>query len=96
MIRAFIYILISIFVITFVRMVIGIIMRGMGEALKEQSTAGRPQPGPPPRPPAATVGGELKRDPVCGTFVPATTTFRKTVNGQLQYFCSAECRDKYA
>jgi YHS domain-containing protein len=38
----------------------------------------------------------LKRDPVCGTFVPMSTQFQKTVGGEAKYFCSAECRDKFA
>ena len=91
MIRAILYLVIAIFLITFVRMVIGIIMRGMGEMMSQQSAASAP----PGRPPSAPMSGELKRDPVCGTFVPASTTFRKTVNGQPYHFCSAECRDKY-
>ena len=92
MIRAILYLVIGIFIITFLRMVIGIIMRGMGEMLRQGSTA----QAPPGRPPSAPIGGELKRDPVCGTFVPASTNFRKTVNGQPVHFCSAECRDKFA
>ncbi len=40
-------------------------------------------------------GGELKRDPVCGTFVPVTTAVTKTVNGRVFHFCSTDCRDKY-
>lgn len=38
---------------------------------------------------------ELKKDPVCGTYVPAATSFTRTVNGSLVHFCSPECRDKY-
>ncbi len=41
------------------------------------------------------VGGELKKDPVCGTFVPASTTNKLTVGGETVYFCSPECRNKY-
>ena len=41
------------------------------------------------------AGGELKQDPVCGTFVPITTSVKKTVNGELMHFCSAACRDKF-
>ena len=40
-------------------------------------------------------GGELKQDPVCGTFVPTATSVKQTVNGQLVHFCSVACRDKY-
>jgi YHS domain-containing protein len=42
--------------------------------------------------PAAT---ELKKDPVCGTYVSAASQFTRTVNGQVIAFCSKECRDRY-
>ena len=51
---------------------------------------------PAQRPPAqASDGGELKQDPVCGTFVLTTTSVKMTVNGELVHFCSAACRDKF-
>jgi YHS domain-containing protein len=43
----------------------------------------------------SSVGGELKQDPVCGTFVPVATSVKKTVNGELVHFCSVACRDKF-
>ena len=43
----------------------------------------------------ASVAGELKQDPVCGIFIPITTSVKKTVNGELMHFCSAACRDKF-
>ena len=54
-----------------------------------------PRPGPveQPQPPSAT---ELKKDPVCGTYVSAASGFTRSINGQLTYFCSKECRDRYA
>lgn len=55
-------------------------------------------PNPPPQKANETAqpaGGELKQDPVCGTFVPITTSVKKTVNGELMHFCSAACRDKF-
>jgi len=56
-------------------------------------------PHPPPQRSAETTqgapGGELKQDPVCGTFVPITTSVKKTINGELIHFCSAACRDKF-
>jgi YHS domain-containing protein len=39
---------------------------------------------------------ELKKDPVCGTYVSAATAFTRTVNGQQVCFCSKECRDRFA
>jgi YHS domain-containing protein len=49
----------------------------------------RPQPDPAP---SAT---ELKKDPVCGTFVAADAAVTKRVNGETLHFCSPACRDKY-
>jgi YHS domain-containing protein len=43
----------------------------------------------------APMGGELKQDPVCGTFVPTATSVKQTVNGELVHFCSVACRDKF-
>ncbi len=56
-----------------------------------------PQPGRPTPSQAARapMGGELKQDPVCGTFVPIATSVKQTVNGELVHFCSVACRDKF-
>ena len=43
----------------------------------------------------APAGGELKKDPVCGTYVAATAGISHQIKGQTVYFCSKECRDKY-
>jgi YHS domain-containing protein len=40
-------------------------------------------------------GGELKKDPVCGTYVSQAAAVTKTINGELIHFCSVACRDKY-
>jgi YHS domain-containing protein len=39
--------------------------------------------------------GELRKDPVCGTFVPVATSLKRMVDGEAVYFCSADCRDRY-
>ena len=39
--------------------------------------------------------GELKKDPVCGTYIAAATSIKEKVGGQTFHFCSTECRDKY-
>ena len=54
-----------------------------------------PQQAPPSSRPNVVVGGELKKDPVCGTYVSTGASVTRTVNGQLLHFCSKECRDKY-
>jgi len=52
-------------------------------------------PSPSRQPPPVLPGGELKRDPVCGTYVSATASITRKVNGELVHFCSPECRDRY-
>jgi YHS domain-containing protein len=64
--------------------------------LKGWFGASRRTPAPPRRPveqmPTAT---ELKKDPVCGTYVSTPSAFTRTVNGELVCFCSKECRDRF-
>ncbi len=50
---------------------------------------------PPPSAPNVVVGGELKKDPVCGTYVSTGASVTCTVDGKVLHFCSKECRDKY-
>ena len=59
------------------------------------SNSGNSAGGAPPRPPNGGTIGELKKDPVCGTFISTTTAFQKAVRGETYYFCSTECRDKF-
>ena len=46
-------------------------------------------------PPKAGAGGELKKDPVCGTYVSTDTAVIRRIDGQTVHFCSPACRDKY-
>jgi YHS domain-containing protein len=48
-----------------------------------------------PAPTKVSPGGELRKDPVCGTYVSADTSVTKRINGQTVHFCSPTCRDKY-
>jgi YHS domain-containing protein len=89
MFRTLIYIIVSILLVTFVRSVIGLITKTMAELMNPSSPdSGNPSSGP-------TAGGELKKDPVCGTYVSATASVKKTIHGEVVHFCSAGCRDKY-
>jgi YHS domain-containing protein len=49
----------------------------------------------PPAPPTIQPGGELKKDPVCGTYVSTAASLTRTVNGQIVHFCSKACSDRY-
>jgi len=57
----------------------------------------RPPAGaPPPRTgPVERAGGELVRDPQCGTYVPKTRAIALQRGGETLYFCSDKCRDDY-
>jgi len=90
MIRTILYLLISIFLITFLRFVIGIIGKAFSDLARPASPDAQ-------RPPSRTAGHgeELKRDPVCGTFVAPSSSLKKTARGEVLHFCSAACRDKY-
>ena len=80
----------------FIRAVLGIIMGALNPmAQKQQSPPPPPSAGTPQRPPAAAQVGELKKDPVCGTFVSTSTALQKSSRGETYYFCSQECRDKF-
>lgn len=91
MFRLVFELLISIVVIAVVRAVAGFLLKSFGAFF---STA------PPPRQQRSQASslpltGELKRDPVCGTYIVAETSLQQTVNGSTQYFCSARCRDEF-
>ena len=50
----------------------------------------RPVPSPVER-----IGGELVRDPHCGTYVPKARALAVGSGSDTKYFCSATCRDAY-
>lgn len=93
MFRVIFYLLIAIFLISIVRAVIGVVLKGFAELFS---------PTQPSRTPATAAGndaiplsGELKRDPVCGTFTSTATSIKQTIGKETVYFCSPQCRDKY-
>jgi YHS domain-containing protein len=54
------------------------------------------QRGPEPRRDQVMAsGGELQKDPVCGTFVPVSSKWTRVVSGETVYFCSADCRERF-
>jgi len=88
MIRNLFRFIVLIVVFAVVRSLIGSIMRTFSHVMK-------PTAQQTPQAPASRAAGELKQDPVCGTFIPAATSIKKSVQGGVIHFCSTECRDKY-
>lgn len=48
------------------------------------------------RRPSAPPSVKLTRDPVCGTWVQPREALALTAQGTIYYFCSKECREKFA
>ncbi len=88
MIRVVLYLFLAIILIGVIRSVIGILGKIIG-GLLAPAASGRPPASELPR------TGELKRDPVCGTYVSTATSVKRTVGGEVLHFCSVECSEKF-
>ena len=85
----FIRLIVPLLLLFLVRSVLRTIFQSLRGATQQPPQATeRPVPNVP-------AGGELKKDPVCGTYVSTATSVNRTVNGSVVYFCSKECRDRY-
>jgi YHS domain-containing protein len=88
MLRAILYAIVAVLAISLLRSVIGVLAKGFHDFVN-------PAPAHQPRRPTVEAGGELKRDPVCGTFISTATALHKKVGKEMYYFCSEECRGKF-
>lgn len=80
-----------ILIVPLLRAIVGIVMRGFADLVRTPSDAPTKQSGRPEVP----VAGDLKKDPVCGTYVSTATSLKRTAAGQTVYFCSQACLDRY-
>ena len=87
MLRAIAYLIAAVLIISVLRSVLGVLLKGVQELFRAGDTQPKNQNVP--------AGGELKKDPVCGTFISAQTAMQKRVGAATYYFCSVECRDKF-
>ena len=90
MLRLITYLLISVVLISVLRMVIGVASKafaGLFSSPAQRRTS--------PTSAGVHKGGELKRDPVCGTYILPDTAITQTVGGEVIYYCSQTCRDKH-
>lgn len=86
MIRAVLYLLAGIIIITLLRALIGVLSKTFLSLL---------QPDGKPRHAEPRSGGQLRRDPVCGAYVSEDASVKMTVGNRTFYFCSTVCRDKH-
>jgi YHS domain-containing protein len=87
MLRNLVRFFLLILVFAALRYLVGLFSKAFTTVARSERKAESPQP--------ATSSGELKRDPVCGTFVAVGSSIKRTVNGEVIHFCSSDCRDKY-
>jgi YHS domain-containing protein len=94
MFRVILYLIFAVILISVLRAILRIITKGFGELM---SPGGGAQPGQSTQAPGKQVPltGELKKDPACGTYIAAATSIQEKVGGEIFYFCSKQCRDKY-
>jgi YHS domain-containing protein len=39
---------------------------------------------------------EMKKDPICGTYIPENQAIKYKAGGETHYFCSEECQKKFS
>ncbi len=74
MFRGILYLIVAVLFLSFLRSVIGILTKGFASAFQSPASA--------PQRPSVQAGGELKKDPVCGTFISTATAINKQVRGE--------------
>ena len=89
MIRFFILrIIVPLILLLIVRSLIAAVVRGFSSLTRSPQQSAQSSG-------AARAGGELKKDPVCGTYVSAGAAVTRQIKGETLHFCSTTCRDKY-
>ena len=105
MLRTALELIVGLLVAYFIRSVMAIIFKAASTATQSQQASnprssgprpGGPYPVSPGRPSDIPQASELKKDPVCGTFVSTAVALQKSAGGQTYYFCSTDCRDKFS
>jgi YHS domain-containing protein len=70
------------------------VVAGVVRAFKDTSQAATTPPAP-SAPGELRSAGELRKDPVCETYISVPSPWAKLVKGETVYFCSKECRDRF-
>lgn len=89
LLRSFRYLILAVLVITVLRWILVGFRSVLGNLFQSRPQGAKTQ-GP------TLVSTELKRDPVCGVFVPASAPVRAVVGTETYFFCSNACREKFA
>jgi YHS domain-containing protein len=71
------------------------VIKLVGRILGGSSQESAPQAGATPGSDSLVSGKRLVKDPVCGMHMAQELALPLNANGETQYFCSLECREKY-
>jgi hypothetical protein len=91
MFRLILYLLLAVIIISVLRTVIGVLAKAFSSLLQSGPSPASSRPRQ-----TGQLGGNLHRDPICGTFVAESTPFQRRLPGQVFYYCSDACREKHA
>ena len=98
--RALLELIITLVIAWVARAVLSSVMKEFGAAASnsfqqpnQQRSASSSKADEPKETPRA---GELHKDPVCGTYVSESTSFRRQLSGKTVYYCSDACLQKHA
>lgn len=94
MFRALIELLVTILIVIVARAVLTSLLKA-GTTAFRSNVAPRPAQSPNPRA-NASPGGDLHKDPVCGTYVAESTPFRQNISGHSFFYCSEACKEKHS
>jgi YHS domain-containing protein len=92
MFRALFELIITLLIAWVARAVLTSVMKEFGAAASSAFRQRQPPQQPTQETPRA---GELYKDPVCGTYVSESTSFRRQLSGKTIYYCSDACRQKH-
>ncbi len=98
MFRAILELLFTILIVVVARAILSSLFRGIARSSSAsfQNRAGNAAKEADAAPPGPELGGELHKDPVCGTYVAESTPYRRQSSGQTFYYCSSDCRERHA
>jgi len=82
--------LLWVLILSWVVKLLGRAISGSGQQASTANTNGAPETE------TATSGKRLLKDPICGMHIAEELALPVTANGETHYFCSPECRAKFA
>jgi len=88
MVRLVVYLFFFVILISLARVVVNLVGKAFSQAVREAGIGARANG-------KQARDGELRRDPVCGTYISTSTTLQAVSGGTTFYFCSPECRKRF-